>query len=74
MIGDKMFDLTKPYMLILARGSATENGVSYHGRQKVISSRQINLAETRSVGASKGSFLGYVLYSKKTLETAIFRL
>lgn len=53
-IGDKTFDLAKPYQLLLARGSASESGVGYHDRQKTVSAKQVSLTETGSVGSSKG--------------------
>lgn len=46
--------MSKPYRLLLARGSASENGVGYHDRQKTVSASLVNLAETAEVGASKG--------------------
>jgi hypothetical protein len=39
VIGDKRFDMAKDYILFLARGPASDNGISYHDRQKTVSSR-----------------------------------
>ncbi|KAI9553251.1 hypothetical protein GHT06_021147 [Daphnia sinensis] len=56
-IADKQFDMAKEYHLFLARGPASDNGISYHDRQKTVSARSVRLAETGSVGASKGTLV-----------------
>jgi hypothetical protein len=65
VIGDKHFDMAKDYLLFLARGPASDNGISYHDRQKTVSSRTVRLAETGAVGANRGKqcqLFSYYLY------------
>uniref|UniRef100_A0A0N7ZMX6 Ferric-chelate reductase n=1 Tax=Daphnia magna TaxID=35525 RepID=A0A0N7ZMX6_9CRUS len=57
VIADKHFDMAKEYHLFLARGPASDNGISYHDRQKTVTARSVSLAETGSVGASKGTLV-----------------
>ncbi|XP_046657704.1 putative ferric-chelate reductase 1 homolog isoform X2 [Daphnia pulicaria] len=57
VIGDKHFDMAKDYLLFLARGPASDNGISYHDRQKTVSSRTVRLAETGAVGANRGTLV-----------------
>ena len=59
VIGDKRFDMAKDYILFLARGPASDNGISYHDRQKTVSSRAVSLAETGAVGANRGNYHFY---------------
>lgn len=56
VIGDKRFDMAKDYILFLARGPASDNGISYHDRHKTVSSRAVSLAETGAVGANRGNY------------------
>lgn len=56
-IGQKMFDLSQTYHLLLARGPASDEGISYHERQKTVSARSVKLSETAAVGANKGTLV-----------------
>lgn len=62
VIADKHFDMAKEYHLFLARGPASDNGISYHDRQKTVTARSVSLAETGSVGASKGIFFFFSFF------------
>jgi hypothetical protein len=54
VLGEKKFDPSQLYYLLLARGPASNDGLSYHGSEKTVSARSLKLSETGAVGASKG--------------------
>jgi hypothetical protein len=54
VLGKKKFDASQKFFLLLARGLASNDGLSYHGSEKTVSDRSLKLSETGAVGASKG--------------------
>jgi hypothetical protein len=55
VLGEKKMDSSQMYYLLLARGPASNDGISYHGREKTVSARSVKLSETGIVGANKGN-------------------
>lgn len=73
-IGKKTFDLSQMYHLLIARGPASNDGISYHEREKIVSARLVKLSETIAVGASKGVVLPYTHFITDMLSSSNYSL
>lgn len=56
-VNGKTFDLSKAYYVMIAKGSASDSGVTYHDRQKSVSKRSVNFAELSAVESSRGTLV-----------------
>ena len=71
VVNGHTFDLADPngLFLLLSRGPATDQSIVYHDRQKAVSARSVQLAETGAVAANKGIFL-FLLF--RSLDSFVY--
>lgn len=75
VLGNQKMDLSSQmYYLLLARGLASSEGISYHGGEKTVSARSLKLSETGVVGASKGDVVVNIHSSYRVLASTYIKV
>ena len=75
VLGNQKMDLSSQmYYLLLARGLASSEGISYHGGEKTVSARSLKLSETGVVGASRGDVVVNIHSSYRVLASTYIKV